>query len=137
MNARERIVSEIMQTEVFSVKASDRLNSEQILRLGWVRNIPVLDGTQLVGIVSSWDLLTAAFSKEREYQPERCGAMECAVDVKDVMTRRVVTVDPDATLGEAAELMNQHRIDCLPMVPPDGTLLGLVTKSDLIRATLL
>jgi CBS domain-containing protein len=137
MNARERIVSEIMQTEVFSVKASDRLNPEQVLRLGWVRNIPVLDGAQLVGIVSSWDLLAAAFSKQREYQPEWCSAMECAVDVKDVMKRKVVTVDPDATLGEAAELMTQHRVDCLPMLNVGGTLLGVVTKSDLIRATLL
>ncbi len=62
MNARERIVSEIVQTEVFSVKESDQLDSEQVIRLGWVQNIPVLDGTQLVGIVSSWDLLTAALS---------------------------------------------------------------------------
>ncbi len=137
MNARERIVSEIMQTEVFSMKESDRLDSEQILRLGWVQNIPVLDGTRLVGIVSSWDLLTAALCKELENHPEQCGAMECAVDVKEIMTRKVVTIDPDATLGEAAELMTQHRIDCLPMVASDGTLLGLVTKSDLIRATLL
>jgi CBS domain-containing protein len=137
MNARERIVSEIMQTEVFSMKASDRLNSEQILRLGWVRNIPVVDGTQLVGIVSSWDLLTAAFSKEREYQLELGSPMECAIDVNEIMTRKVVTIDPDATLGEAAELMTQHQIDCLPMVTSDGTLLGIVTKSDLIRAALL
>ena len=137
MNARERIVSEIMQTEVFSMKESDRLDSEQILRLGWVQNIPVLDGTQLVGVVASWDLLTAALSKERENQPEQCGEIACVVDVKDVMTRKVVSIDPDATLGEAAELMTQHRIDCLPMVASDGALLGLVTKSDLIRATLL
>ena len=53
MNARERIVSEIMQTQVFSVKESDRLDSEQVIRLGWVQSIPVLDGTRLVGIVSS------------------------------------------------------------------------------------
>ena len=53
------------------------------------------------------------------------------------MTGKVVTIYPDASLGEAAELMTQHRIDCLPMVAPDGTLLGLVTKSDLIRAALL
>ena len=137
MNARERIVSEIMQTEVFTVKASDCLNSEQILRLGWVRDIPVLDGTRLVGIVSRWDLLTAVFSKERENQPEPSAAMEPAIDVKEVMTRNIVSIDPDATLGEAAELMTQHRIDCLPMLTPDGTLLGIVTRSDLIRAALL
>lgn len=137
MNARKRIVSEIMQTEVFSVKESDQLDSEQVIRLGWVQNIPVLDGTRLVGIVSSWDLVTAALSKERENQPEQCGAMKCAIDINEIMTRNVVTIDPSATLGEAAELMALHRIDCLPMVAPDGTLLSLVTKSDLIRATLL
>ncbi len=102
-----------------------------------MQNIPVLDGTRLAGIVSSWDLLTAALSKERENQPEQRGSTNCTVDVKGIMTRKIITIDPDATLGEAAELMTQHRIDCLPMVAPDGTLLGLVTKSDLIRATLL
>jgi CBS domain-containing protein len=137
MSATERIVSEIMQTEVFAVKVSDRLSSEQILRLGWVRNIPVLDGARLVGIVSSWDLLTALYAKERKKQAERCGAVACEIDVQGTMTRKVVTIEPDATLGEAAELMIQHRIDCLPMVTADETLLGLVTKSDLIRVALL
>ena len=63
--------------------------------------------------------------------------MKCAIDVKEIMTPNVVTIDPSATLGEAAELMALHRIDCLPMVATDGTLMGLVTKSDLIRAALL
>jgi CBS domain-containing protein len=54
-----------------------------------------------------------------------------------VMTRDVVTVAPDATLGEAAALLLARRIGCLPIVKPDGTLVGLVTETDLLRAAFL
>ena len=58
------------------------------------------------------------------------------VRIGDVMVRDVVTIDHDATLGEAAELMKYHEIAFLPMVDDDGHLIGAVTESDLVTATL-
>ena len=51
----------------------------------------------------------------------------------DLMTSFVVTVRPDATIEYAAQLMLQYRISGLPVTDSDGTVLGVVTESDLLR----
>ena len=51
----------------------------------------------------------------------------------DLMTSFVVTVRPDATIEYAAQLMLQYRISGLPVTDTDGTVLGIVTESDLLR----
>src|SRR6516164_3329086 len=51
----------------------------------------------------------------------------------DLMTSFVVTVRPDATIEYAAQLMLQYRISGLPVTDSEGTVLGIVTESDLLR----
>ena len=53
--------------------------------------------------------------------------------VKEVMTKKVITVSPSSTLIEAAELMERHNVNRLPVVS-DGKLVGIVARADLIRA---
>jgi CBS domain-containing protein len=52
----------------------------------------------------------------------------------DAMTRDPVTIGPGASLAEAEELLERHDFNALPVVGPDGKLLGIVTKLDLLRA---
>ena len=52
---------------------------------------------------------------------------------KDIMTRRVISIGPDASILEAAHLMLQHRISGLPVVDPAGVLIGIVTEGDFLR----
>ena len=53
----------------------------------------------------------------------------------DVMTRRVLTVEPSASVLQAIRLMLQNRISGLPVVDTDGVLVGLVTEGDFLRRT--
>ena len=55
---------------------------------------------------------------------------------RDVMTRNVVTISPDATAREAAELMRRHDHAALPVVDDEGHVLGMFTESDLLCLTL-
>lgn len=55
--------------------------------------------------------------------------------VEQAMTRKVVTVSPDATLEEAALLMRQHRVGGLPVVE-DGRPVGIITETDIFEAFL-
>jgi CBS domain-containing protein len=50
----------------------------------------------------------------------------------DIMTTHVVTVTPDTTLGAVAELLVAHHISGVPVVEPDGTLVGILSETDLI-----
>jgi CBS domain-containing protein len=52
---------------------------------------------------------------------------------KDVMTRNVISVAPDASILEAVRLMLQNRISGLPVMTKDGRLVGIVTEGDFLR----
>ena len=52
---------------------------------------------------------------------------------RDVMTRTVVSIGPDATVLQAARLMLQHHISGLPVVDPNGALVGILSEGDFLR----
>ncbi len=52
---------------------------------------------------------------------------------KDIMTRDVATVSPDASVREAAKLMTERRLSGLPVVTADGRVIGILTASDLLH----
>ena len=51
----------------------------------------------------------------------------------DVMTRKVISIDPDATVLQAARLMLQHRISGLPVLDKAGRLVGVLSEGDFLR----
>ncbi len=52
---------------------------------------------------------------------------------RDIMTTKLITVSPEATIKEAAELMNEHNISGLPVVEDDFLLVGIISESDIIE----
>ena len=57
------------------------------------------------------------------------------MNAADVMTRNVVTVGADASIGQAIALMLDHRLSGLPVLASDGELVGILTEGDLLRRT--
>lgn len=55
------------------------------------------------------------------------------MNAADVMTQPVISVTPETTIVEMAQLLLQHRISGLPVVGPDGAVVGMVTEGDLLR----
>ena len=106
-----------------------------------IRHIPILEDGHLVGIVSDRDLRDASPALG---DPERANALR-EIRVGDVMTREVITADPQDPIENAAQEMFEQKIQSLPVVPEgpvvDGgsavaeeELLGIVTSSDVMRA---
>ncbi len=56
------------------------------------------------------------------------------IPVKQIMTSPVITIDPQATAADAAELMEEHNIRRLPVVDEHGCLMGIVTDTDILEA---
>ena len=138
MSLGQRPVSEVMQREVVTLRAEDHLDlADDIMRLGRVRHMPVLEGERLVGILSNRDLLAASLTKALAFEPAQRRAFMRAVDVRETMTKDVISVGPDIPLAEAARIMIERQIGCLPVVKGEGRLLGLVTETDLLRAAYL
>ncbi|MCA1688783.1 MAG: CBS domain-containing protein [Actinobacteria bacterium] len=100
-----------------------------------IRHIPILEERRLVGIVSDRDLRDASPALG---DPERANALQ-KLQVRDVMTREVITADPLDPIENAAQLMYEHKINALPVVDEGSSvaeeeLLGIVTSSDVMRA---
>lgn len=128
-------VRDLMSAEVATVLRNDQLLiADDLMRLGRIRHTPVLDeGTgEVVGVLSQRDLFRGALARSLGYGEHAQQKMLGMLRVKDVMTTDPVTVRPDAPLAEAARIMLERKIGCLPVVEA-GKLVGILTESDFVR----
>ena len=129
------LVREIMQEKIVTVSAGDRLSTvEDIMTLGGVRHMPVVSAGELVGVVSERDLLRASLSNlSAEFGSDHRRAFLHAIEISSVMSSPPVTIEPRASIRDAARVMAQRKIGCLPVVEPAYKLIGLVTETDLLH----
>jgi CBS domain-containing membrane protein len=139
MDLRERPVSAVMRREVVTVTAREKLDfTQDIMNLGRVRHLPVLDDRQrVVGIISHRDLLAAAMTQVLDFDSKSRRTFLRSIEVGEVMAKDVVTVGPETSLGDVARIFVERKIGCVPVVAANGELLGLATESDLLAAAFL
>jgi predicted transcriptional regulator len=126
-------VRDIMETKLVTISASERLSMvEDIMRLGRVRHMPVVEGGKLVGVVSERDLLRASLSVLSEHRDAERRMFLHVVEISRVMSAPPIVIAPDATIREAAALMADRKIGCLPVVAGEE-LLGMITETDVLR----
>jgi CBS domain-containing membrane protein len=132
-NGKEDTVREIMMGSPVALKPDDTLKlANELISLGRIRHIPIVESGKLVGVISTRDLMGRAADRILNLKENSRSALLKSVLIKEIMQRRVVTVDPDTPIKEAAHLMADKKIGCLPVLS-DGTLVGLVTTTDILR----
>ena len=122
--------NQIMQPEVIAVGADDEVaHAWRVLVEHRIHQAPVLDaGQHLVGIVSERNLLTTLnvdHGEVRDVLRKR---------VSDVMTTPVVAATPLTDIRRIARVMLERNVDGVPIVNDNGTLLGFVSRSDILNA---
>ena len=111
-------------------EASDLMKREKVHRL------PVLDKDKnLVGVITEKDILHASPSPASSLSIHEMAYLLSKLTVKKLMTKDPVTISEDTTVGEAARLMSDQDLSCLPVVN-GSKLVGIVTKSDMFRILL-
>jgi acetoin utilization protein AcuB len=105
----------------------------RVMRRNRIRHLPVQDKRKLVGIVTDRDLRMALPSRATRLEGLERLELWGSIQVWEVMTRVLLTAHPDMGLGEAVQLMLQYKIGGLPVVR-NGKLVGILTKTDLLRA---
>jgi len=129
-------VRKIMRTEVITVQASDPLvRAAELTTSEHIRHLPVLDGERLVGILSIKDIRHATPSPLLEGSQAEYRRVFRDTPVSRIMRCAPITVGPEASLAEAAELMVENKIGALPVVD-GGRLVGIVSEIDLLKAFL-
>jgi CBS domain-containing protein len=129
-------VKDIMVRDVTTLNLGDELSlANDIMKLGRIRHLPVLEGNTLVGIVSERDLFRSSLVTALGHEPSKTRDVMKAIRIQDVMVRNLITISPEADIKEAVQLMLKHKIGCVPVVA-DGELLGLVTETDIMMLCL-
>jgi acetoin utilization protein AcuB len=105
--------------------------AEGTMCMGAVRHLPVVDGDELVGIISERDVLRAP-GVLADHGPSARSILQSA-RVAAVMSRNPVTTRPEASIAEAANALATRRVGCLPVLE-DGRLVGIVTRTDVLSA---
>lgn len=130
-------VGEIMSTDPVTVGMDDDLHRvKDLFDLYRFHHLLVLLGERLVGVISDRDLLraTSPFIGRASERPQDVATLNRRVH--QIMTRKLVVVAPEAPVAEAAQLMLDKRVSCLPVVNDEGQLLGIVTWRDQLRSLL-
>lgn len=142
----KRTVMDVMTRTVVTI--DDSAPFKEIVRLMdefRVSALPVVDdGRRPIGIVSQADLLWKEEQPERrterhlfEGRRRRVEREKAAASVAaQLMTTPVVTIQRDASVAEAARLMNEKRVKRLPVVDADGRIVGIVSRADLLQVFL-
>ena len=126
-------VKEVMSSPVETLDRNDTLSlAEDLMTMKRLRHLPVLDEGRLAGIVTQRDLFHAGLSTAMGFGSKAQREFMRTVLVKEVMTDEVVTIAPGADVREAARLMLDKKIGCLPVVEKER-LVGLISESDLVR----
>jgi predicted transcriptional regulator len=127
-------VATIMTKNVVKLNVTDDLTkAESLFKKHHIRHIPVVSGNKIIGMLSYTDLLRISFADAVDED-------ETSVDVtvynmfsvEQVMARNLVTVSPETTIKEVAEILASKEFHALPVC--EGELLvGIVTTTDLIK----
>lgn len=118
------LVKEAMNKQVKTISPSSSVReAAQIMNKYRIGSLIVIAGSgQIVGIATERDVLVDVVAE---------GKSSDDVKVEDIMTKDVITISPDKTLEEAADVMNDNKIKKLPVID-NGTLVGIITATDLI-----
>ena len=130
------LVRDFMSRELTTLREDDALlDATLIFARGGVRHIPIMSGQRLVGIVTERDL--------KHYTPSILSGIPAGeynrlmetTPLAKIMTRDPVTIAPNKTLYDAARMLYDRRIGCLPVVE-DGELKGIITTTDMLNLLL-
>jgi acetoin utilization protein AcuB len=100
-----------------------------------IRRAPVIKKGKLVGVISETDLINASPSKATSLSVWETNYLVSKITVGHVMTKKVITVDVDTPIEEAARIMADNKIGGMPVLNK-GRVAGMITETDLFKVLL-
>jgi CBS domain-containing membrane protein len=129
------LVRDLMTEKVVTLFANENLKVLD-MAMEWmnIRHIPVVDSEhRLQGLVTHRDLLKVSVSALAGLKKGEVDDINEKIIISDIMQEEVRSISPDATLGDAAEILATHKFGCLPVVENEK-LVGIITEADFVKA---
>jgi acetoin utilization protein AcuB len=129
------LVKNWMSKNVVAIDVNDSMQlAIYTLQDNKIKLLPVMSEGKLVGIVSDRDLKKASPSDATTLDMHELLYLIARIKISELMIKNPITVSPDYTIEEAAQLLLEHKISGLPVLDIKGKLVGIITKSDIFRA---
>jgi len=128
------LVKNWMSKNVITIDANDSMHAAmKLLKENNIRMLPVMKKGKLVGILTDRDLKKASASDATTLEVHELLYLLTKIKVKDIMAKDVITVPPDFTVEETAQVLLRNKISGAPVVDEDGRLVGTITQADIFR----
>jgi len=128
------VAKRMMRTPVFLDEEDSMKTAMDTLKDREIRHLPVLKGGEkLVGILTETDIKQASPSTATALEIREVYYLLDKIKVKQIMTKRPYTISPTAPIEEAAMVMREKKIGCLPVME-EGRLVGILTETDILDA---
>jgi len=111
------------------------LHVRNLLREKDINQVPVVDGKKVIGVITDGDIRENSASPASTLSIHELNYLLSEMKAGDIMTRNPVTVSPDTPVEEAAKILNEKGIGCLPVVQNDE-LVGIITTCDMLNVLL-
>ncbi|HPW73634.1 MAG: CBS domain-containing protein [Methanothrix sp.] len=122
-------VKDYMSTPVNVIERNEPIQRARNLMFKYsIGRLPVMDNGKLVGIVTKYDITNRISQAAPEWRRRPIDK----IPIQVVMTEKPITIFPDATMPQAAELMIENDFSGLP-VEKDGEIVGMLTSRDMVR----
>jgi CBS domain-containing protein len=154
MSLRDVPVHEVMTAEVVSFRPDENVSDAmKVLVDRGVDAGPVVDGDQVVGMLSTGDLIVEEARVHfptvvnflgvnvtwgvKHKEMDDAVAKALGASVGEVMTAEPLTIGADDCVEDAATVMHDHNVSRLPVVDADGALVGIISRGDIVKAIVL
>ncbi|MDM1455278.1 CBS domain-containing protein [Myroides odoratimimus] len=126
-------VSQIMSKALIAVPTNKKLSEVNQLLVEYnIRHIPVIEAENVVGIISSNDILKIGYGAN-DLDQSALDAIYDAYKLEDVMTKNPIVVMDDTNIKDVAEIFSKQQFHSLPVVDKDNVLQGIMTTTDMIN----
>jgi len=128
-------VKDIMSLPTKAVRVDETLDLSDPFAEWWkIRHLPVIDEAgKLTGLISHRDLLNQALLEILKPPSERKHFVSNSIKVKDFMLWKVLSTRENTPVQDAARLMYENKMGCLPVVDANEILIGIVSEADFVR----
>lgn len=127
------LVRKKMKKDLITITKNERMTvAKKILEEKNIRHLPVVEGKKLIGLVTNMDIRKAEASPATSLEIRELHYLLDKLTVGEIMTRNVITISPDVSVEEAATILHDNKIGCLPVVE-DGNLIGIITENDVME----
>ncbi|OAT81726.1 CBS and ACT domain-containing protein [Desulfotomaculum copahuensis] len=127
-------VREHMSTSPININpATPILEALNMMKKQKIRHLPVVEKGRLAGLVTERTLLTVSPSPATTLSVFEINYLMSKMVVKEVMIKQPIVIAPTASIEEAALIMREHKVGCLPVVE-NGQLVGIITQTDVFEA---